>query len=262
MAQLNNKQTPFSVKELNRIESEIRKFNKYADGINDRLQKAVKKYQKSYERFLRENETNNPNVVGSRTPMEQLGFRAMETEFMQEYDMSIDRAITMNKNIGISTDLNRVDFIGTVEQIKRADFGVFEAEARSLDAMIKARLINSLVLGEDYQSTVSLLADDMLGAEEKSGRLARFANTYMNTAFVSLGRAVDMEIYEKIGGKEPDAEYIMVGPVDNKTSEICLEHVGSTKTKEEWEELGNSLGEDVFASGLHWNCRHRWLLVR
>jgi hypothetical protein len=262
MAQLNNNQTPFTVNELNRIEAEIRRFNNYADGVSERLQKAVSKYQKSYERFLRENPTTNPNVVGSRTPMELLGFRQMEAEFMQEYDMSIDRAMTMNKNIGISTDLNRVDFVSTVEQIKRADFGVFEAEARSLDAMVKARLINSLVLGEDYQRTVSLLADDLLGSDEKSGKLARFANTYMNTAFVSLGRAVDMEIYEKIGGNEPDAEYIYVGPVDNKTRDFCLEHVGQTRTRAEWEEIGDSEGVDIFAEGGGWSCRHRLLLIR
>jgi hypothetical protein len=262
MAQLNNKPTPFSVKELNRIEAEIRKFNKYADGVSDRLQKAVSKYQKSYERLLRENPTTNSNVVGARTPMEQLGFKQMEAEFMAEYDMSIDRAMTMNKNIGISTDLNRVDFVSTVEQIKRADFGVFEAEARSLDAMVKARLINSLVLGEDYQRTVSLLADDLLGADEKSGKLARFANTYMNTAFVSLGRAVDMEIYEKIGGKEPEAEYIYVGPVDNKTRDFCLAHVGETLTRAEWEEIGASEGLDFFVEYGGWNCRHRAILIR
>jgi hypothetical protein len=262
MAQLNNKQTPFSVKQLNRIESEIRKFNNYADGVNSRLEKAIAKYQKAYERFLRENPTDKASVAGSRNPMEQLGFRQMEIEFMEEYDKSIDRAMTMNKNIGIKTDLNRVDFITTVNQIKKADFGVFEAEAKSLDAMIKARLVNSLVLGEDYQKSVSLLADDLLGADEKSGKLARFASTYMNTAFVSLGREVDMEIYEKIGGGEPTAEYIYVGPIDNKTRDFCLQHVGQTRTRAEWEEIGEEEGLDFFVEYGGFNCRHRAILIR
>jgi hypothetical protein len=84
----------------------------------------------------------------------------------------------------------------------------------------------------------------------------------MNTAFVSLSRVIDNEVYSKIGGDSPEAKYIYAGPVDVKTRDFCLEHVGEVKTRAEWEEIGDNEGVDIFAESAGWNCRHRLLLVR
>ena len=262
MAKLNNNETPFSVKELNSIEASIKRYNKYADGVNDKLIKAVDSYQKEYIKYLRENEPVSALAVGTMRPMEQLGFRTMATEYLSEYDENIAKSIALTEGFGISTSLKTIDFATTLQTIKNADFAVFAREAESLDAMIKKQLVNTKILGQDYQKAVSELADDLLGASEKSGMLARFSNTYMNTAFVTLSRVTANEIYAKEGGNDPKAEYIYVGPLDNKTSAICGANVGKIRTREEWEQLANDEGVDFFTQGLHWNCRHRGILVR
>ena len=262
MAKLNNNQTPFSVNELNKIENNIKRYNKYTDGINDKLVKEVNRYQRRYVELLREAKFNSITDIGRLSPMEQLGFQNMAVEYMQEYPSNAERELKNLQSLGLGTSLSRIDFNTTIRAIQRADFNVFRAEAESLDAMIKSRLVNSYVLGEDFQKSVSILANDMLGADEKLGSLARFSSTYMNTAFTALGRTVDQEVYAREGGLEDDAEYIYAGPVDNKTSDICLQYVGQVLRRSEWLEIGDGEGVDIFTIGLHFNCRHKLLLVR
>ena len=84
----------------------------------------------------------------------------------------------------------------------------------------------------------------------------------MNTAFTALGRTVDQEVYAKEGGLEDDAEYIYAGPVDNKTRDFCMQHVGQIKTRAEWLEIGKQEGTDIFIAPGGWSCRHRLILVR
>jgi predicted ATPase len=51
----------------------------------------------------------------------------------------------------------------------------------------------------------------------------------------------------------------MRGPVDATTSEICLRHVGQTKTAEQWEQIAPL----AFSQGLHdKGCRHSFDPVR
>ena len=262
MAQLNNQSTPYSVKELNALENTIKKYNKYADGINENLVKAVEIYQKKYIKYLRELPVNSVSQLGSINPMQRLGFGDLAIEHIETYNDNFAKRLQAIKNLGVGANIGTVDFTSTLNAIKRANFEVFAKEAESLDAMVKARLVNSYVLGEDYQKTVSNLSDDLLGFSEKSGKLAKHASTYMNSAFVTVGRIADQEVYSQIGGDEPESEYIYAGPVDNITSDICFEHVGKIRTRSDWEAIGDQEGMDVFAQGLHWNCRHVLILVR
>ena len=134
-----------------------------------------------------------------------------------------------------------------------------------LDSLIKKQLINAVALGSKFQDTVDNLATDLLGAGEKTGQLARFADTYMRTSMFGLSRAIDKEIYDDAipASQSAEQKYLYAGPIDNKTREFCIEHVGETFTESEIEQFPdeNDSGLDPWFSPGGWNCRHRLIPV-
>ena len=257
---------------LDDITKDIAKINSNLDGITDELVNSIDAYQREYERLLRSKNfttkdgllrptQSNYNKAQSMNPMRVLGFNEIDRVHISQYNGAAKGQLAFNASIGIEPDIGFRD-ITILKQAKLLDYSTFQSEALLLDQRIKKELVNAIALQMPYQQTVTNLAESLLGAGGKSGTLARFSNTYMRTALFGLTRAVDQEVYADFGGQEPEALYLYAGPVDAKTSKICLPHVGKVYSRSRAEQLGASNGVvNTFAMGLHYNCRHRWVLI-
>ena len=139
--------------------------------------------------------------------------------------------------------------------MQEIDFSVFQAEAQLLDERIKKELVNAIALRMPYEQTVDNLATSLLGAGEKTGTLAGYANTYMRTALFSLSKAIDQEIYSALGVDE----YYYLGPIDAKTRPFCLQRIGEKFTTKQIENFGDANGSGLngFLLPGGFNCRHR-----
>ncbi len=62
-------------------------------------------------------------------------------------------------------------------------------------------------------------------------------------------------------GDDPETVFAYMGPVDDKTREFCLDHVGRVYTRSEIDDLDNGQMDNVFLTGGGYNCRHVWMEV-
>lgn len=255
---------------LDDLMKEIQRLSDNKDGITDDLVKAIERYQREYERLLynanfdtvngslKKSGQNYTNVA-KLNAFDQLGFSEIGIDHIQNYNQVAKDHLSFNQGIGIETSLTFTD-LEIVKALKQLDLAAMYGQAQLLDTTIKRNLVNAIATGANYEDTVNNIANDLLGAGEKLGTLARYADTYLRTSLFGLGRMVDKEIYDNAGGYE---KYMYVGPLDAHTREFCLEHEGNTYTEEQInkfpEENGSGL-DPWFAPG-GWNCRHSLIPV-
>lgn len=78
--------------------------------------------------------------------------------------------------------------------------------------------------------------------------------TLYDTAVSIYGRQVEGEA----AGDDPSTRFAYMGPVDAKTRDFCLRHVGKVYTRSEIDALDNGQISNVFLTGGGYNCRHVW----
>ena len=259
---------------LKAIEAEIKRLNNFTDGISDELVKAMDDYQKEYEKWIRKKKFDieagklkktqkNFNIAQSRDPLTSLGFNKIAIDHIREYNEIAKEQILFNKRIGITTDLKFTD-ITMLKRLKEIDLANMFAQGSQLDKEVKKQLVNAVALGADFNETVDNLGASLLGVGKKKGRLAAYANTYMRTALFGLGRMIDKDIYDSIGGAEPDAIYLYAGASpDKKIRAFCLARVAKFFTRKQIDEFPtlNGSGLDPYFSPGGWNCRHRMIFL-
>jgi hypothetical protein len=81
--------------------------------------------------------------------------------------------------------------------------------------------------------------------------------TLYDTAVSIYGRQVEAES----AGDEATTRFTYMGPVDQKTRDFCLRHVGKVYTRGEIDQLDNEQLSNVFLTGGGYNCRHVWMEV-
>jgi hypothetical protein len=86
--------------------------------------------------------------------------------------------------------------------------------------------------------------------EHAEGRV----QTLYDTAVSIYGRQVEAES----AGDDPATRFAYLGPVDRKTRDFCLAHVGKVYTRAEIDGLDNEQISNVFLTGGGYNCRHVW----
>lgn len=255
--------------DLDKINAEIKKLNDKLDGISDKLVFAVEKYQREYERLIArqgfdlgkgklKRSISNYNKAQSIDAARQLGFNTLAIEHIKQYDDIGEMQVLFNKRIGITADIGFRD-VTIIKQFQNVDLGTMYREGQLLDSMIKKELVNVIALAGDFDQAIEHLSTSLLGGGEKTGHLARYAATYMRTSLFGLSRAIDKEIYDKIGAKE----FMYSGPLDGMTRGFCRKRLGKTFTKAETEKFGeeNESGLDGFVSPGGYNCRHRLIPV-
>lgn len=247
------------------IDAEIAKLNKNLDGVTNKLVKLLEKYQADYEKQLLKAGFDldgnslkptqaNFNKAQSLNIMKKLGFNNLAIGWINQYPNIAKLQLEFNSRIGITTDMKFRD-LTVLKQLQEIDFSVFQAEAQLLDERIKKELVNAIALRMPYEQTVDNLATSLLGAGEKAGTLAGYANTYMRTALFSLSKAIDQAIYDDLGIDE----YYYLGPVDAKTRQFCLQRIGEKFTTKQIENFGDANGSGLngFLLPGGFNCRHR-----
>ena len=78
--------------------------------------------------------------------------------------------------------------------------------------------------------------------------------TLYDTAASIYGRQVEGEA----AGDDPSTTFAYMGPVDAKTRDFCLRHVGKVYTRSQIDTLDNGQLSNVFLTGGGYNCRHVW----
>jgi len=103
------------------------------------------------------------------------------------------------------------------------------------------------------RSADAILADlgDVLDYSEPQIR------TLYDTSVSIYGRQVEA----LQSGDSPDTTFAFFGPVDERTREFCLKHVGKVYTHAEIDALDNGQIDNVFLTGGGYNCRHQWTEV-
>ncbi len=76
--------------------------------------------------------------------------------------------------------------------------------------------------------------------------------TLYDTAVSVFGRQVEAEQ----AGDDPATAFVYMGPVDAKTRDFCLQHVGRVYTRSAIDKLDNGQISNVFLTAGGWNCRH------
>ena len=256
--------------DLNKI---IKQLSNNLDGRVDGLVKAIENYQLQYENAILKAKfeldrgyltKSTKNFLKAQGIDLSKKWKQISEDYVNDYDQVGKTQIDFNKELKIDVALAFTD-ITIINKLKAIDLEVMYQQGALLDSLIKKQLINAVALGSKFQDTVDNLATDLLGAGEKTGQLARFADTYMRTSMFGLSRAIDKEIYDDAipASQSAEQKYLYAGPIDNKTREFCIEHVGETFTESEIEQFPdeNDSGLDPWFSPGGWNCRHRLIPV-
>jgi hypothetical protein len=81
--------------------------------------------------------------------------------------------------------------------------------------------------------------------------------TLYDTSVSIFGRQVEA----LQAGDDPDTTFAFFGPVDEKTRDFCLEHVGKVYTRAEIDALDNGQIDNCFLTAGGFSCRHSWVEV-
>lgn len=251
---------------LEKLSDRIRILNDRLLGINDELLRAIEKYQIAYERSLNRIDfdiedgmllqtISNYNRAQSINPINDLGFESMAIQQIQNYDKVPDLQKAFNIKIGLDINFKYSD-ARILNIAKKMDFDNLVTQGKNVDQLIKRELVNAIALGASLKRTINNLSDSFLGAGKETGKLARYATTYMRTSLFGLSRTIDHEAYESQGIDQ----YIYVGVIyDKKIRPFCAAHVGKVYNKkqiEKFPEINKSGLNPYFAPG-GYNCRHR-----
>lgn len=250
------------------LKKRIRELNNGLDGISDELTAAIEKYQRQYERELRRVEFEiengrlkstaiNYSSAQSINMVQRLKFSGIVKSLTDKYNTIAELTRNYHSELGIEVDSFNYRDLRILNAVKQRDEESLLTEGITLDNLVKKELVNAVALNARYDTTISNLADNLLGSgDEKLGRLARYSKTYMNTSMMGLSRMVDKEIYDSLDLKD---EYLYAGTVDKKIRDFCVARVGKIFTQAQIDEFPalNGSGLDPHFSPGGWNCRHR-----
>lgn len=250
---------------LTEITKRIKKRNDELDGITDNLVKELTDYQIEYERQLRKakfdldssgnlrRNSKNFSKATSMKPMQKLGFNELSVAYIDQYPQTIKDQLLFNKRMGLEVNIDFKD-VTMLKHLQNVDLGEMMLKGQELDAIIKRELVNAIALEAPYQDAVDNIAMAQLGAGDKLGRIANFADSQMRTSLYGLTRTVDRQIYEDIG----EEEFIYTGALDKRTRPFCKARVGKRFDIEEINNFGsqNGSGLDGFFSPGGFRCRH------
>jgi hypothetical protein len=255
---------------LKQLQNEVKKRNNELDGLSDELVTSMIKYQNEYEKLLLKTAFNltedgnlkptQGNYLKAQTlnPSKKLRFNDIAVNWVGEYPQVAKEQILFNKSIGVATDLQFQD-LSAVKAFQQIDLDAMLTASRGMDAMIKKELVNHIALGAMYSEAVDNIALGFLGAGDKTGRIANWADSVMRTSMFGLTRTIDQEIYDDIG----EEKFVYVGTLDNRTRDFCMARVGKEFTKDEINKFGEKNGSGLpgFFSPGGYRCRHSMIGV-
>ncbi len=177
--------------------------------------------------------------------VKQAGFHDLaEAATAEPFEAITSRVLAARKAAGVAVDASetmaaRLDKWRTWHQLDLLD-----------EASVLTRGLGDVVMRSDRRA-ISRLPKELAQVLDRAE--ARTQTLY-DTAVSVFGRQVEAEQ----AGDDPSTSFVFMGPVDAKTRDFCLEHVGKVYTHEEIDDLDNGQLDNVFLTGGGWNCRHVW----
>lgn len=104
----------------------------------------------------------------------------------------------------------------------------------------------------------SLAGNSRGGLRSDLGDILDRADSRIRTIYDTSVSIFGRQVEAIQAGDDPDTVFAFMGPVDDKTREFCLDHVGRVYTRAEIDDLDNGQLDNVFLTGGGFNCRHVW----
>lgn len=104
----------------------------------------------------------------------------------------------------------------------------------------------------------SLAGNSRGGLRRDLGDLLDTADSRIRTIYDTSVSMFGRQVEAIQAGDDPQTVFAFMGPVDDKTREFCLDHVGRVYTRQEIDGLDNGQLDNCFLTGGGFNCRHVW----
>ena len=149
------------------------------------------------------------------------------------------KSILLNKTaIGAITE-------STLNSLTLFNQSTFMHKLKTIGPEIRNQMINGLIGGLSEQQIVANVSANV-------GLLPHQTEAFVNTALNNYSRTITAQMADDL---PPDTKFIYIGPVDEKTRNICLQMAGAGElTKAEIQ--SNYAGSFIDGGGV--NCRHSW----
>ena len=160
-----------------------------------------------------------------------------------------------------------VAVVVTRKQVEGALFSSYQHIKGILAAgerVVAEEMLASIVGGKSKRDVAKALVD-RLRVQDAAGELgavpAHRAEMIARNELLSNYRSTNLRNAEAA----EFTHFKMIGPVDDRTEEICSRYVDEIHTAEEWQAIADKEGSDpnypLLQWGFHVNCRHHWVGV-
>jgi len=186
----------------------------------------------------------------------EAGFDKAAAQYVKGYDRMSEMAErTLSAGLPrVPGDMTRIptEWIAFMKKRDYAYFDFLKEEAiRKLDETVLWNVLGGRSPGGLLEELKGVITGEYPWGET-TGLYEWHAGTYARTAHHRDVAAWKAE-------KAKDFEYrVYVGPVDEKTRDFCLEHVGNVYTLDEINDMDNGQTGNVLIDRGGWNCRHDW----
>jgi hypothetical protein len=176
------------------------------------------------------------------------GYYELADEFVGKYPGMVEVVSAEMQGLGFPKAVYSTADKTTFAQMASADLEQFEFIGESAMSELRFGLFSQSVSNQPFSAMVDSVKAATVGLDAKGSPLANHAYTHANTAVLSFGGEVSIKNAQALGVKE----FEVVGPLDDKTREVCQHALADPiRTEEEWQAAdywGGSPGG--------WNCRH------
>jgi hypothetical protein len=136
-----------------------------------------------------------------------------------------------------------------LQALVNTDRAFYLAKGGDLANVMKVELTRGALLGESRQGMKAAIS-------ELGGYRPDQIQTLVDTSMRTFGREVNLAMMAEM----PDeTKYTYVGPIDDKTRDICLQMAGAGELTQS--EIVSSFGSSVLTDGGGFNCRHEWRIT-
>lgn len=145
--------------------------------------------------------------------------------------------------------VDRQDF----RALAKMDLSKFNNIGVSAMNELQLGLVQNAVSGVPFSTMVEAVKKATVGIDGKGSPLSNHSYTHANTATLNFEGEVLIRAGESVGATGDNAEWEIVGVLDDKTRDVCVSALSNpVRTRKEWED------SDYPVSGTPggWNCRH------
>ncbi len=148
--------------------------------------------------------------------------------------------------------------------LRRQDARVYRALSSQTQAQINKSVYSHVIGRGNIDELSAEIAGALVGHEDVRGRpLSVYSDTYAQDQIMQFHATANKAMGEQL---EVD-HWWYVGDTIDTTRPFCREHVGDTKTTDEWEDIGRNQSwagkscSDIFVCRGGYNCRHHFQAV-